>query len=244
MIRPAPIVCLGLFLLTSGTGHASGCFGGQPDVLPRDAAANVPANAQIRIATKDAAAVAWFGPDGQRVAFNERKVGRGRSAARVLTPVSELARGAHTLRTTDPDMDVRFAVTGPIDQTPPSLHGSLVLAGHFAPEPDSTCPTNVWIQVSLPVPLDDATADDSFSYLVFLGRPREEPWRNADLLTHAEAVADGWARFRIGETGCGCIPRVELRPCTRHRVAVVAVDMAGNLSPESLSGEVTIPGCT
>lgn len=244
MTRPGSIVCLALFLLTSGEGRASGCFGGQPDILPRQASTNLPANTQVRIATRDAASVAWFGPDGHAVRFGERKVGRGRSAARVLTPESELAQGPHTLRTTDPDMDHRFEVAGPVDHTPPSLHGLLVLDGHFAPEADSTCPTNIWIRISLPVPQDNDTADDDFSYLIFLERGAEEPWRDADLLVHAESVADGWARFRIGETGCGCIPWAELRRCTRYRVSVLAVDMAGNLSPQSLSGEITIPGCS
>jgi hypothetical protein len=243
LIRAGPIICLGLALLTTGEGQASGCFGGQPEILPRQASTNLPANSQVRIATRDAASVAWFGPDGHAVHFGERKVGHGRSAARVLTPGSELMRGTHTLRTTDPDMDVRFEVAQPVDEIPPSLHGSLILDGHFAPEADSTCPTNIWIRIALPVPQDDRTEDGSFSYLVFLGGGREETWRNADLLVHAESVADGRARFRIGETGCGCIPRAELRRCTRYRVAVVAVDAAGNLSPQSLSGEVTIPGC-
>lgn len=238
------MICLGLFLLASGEAHASGCFGGQPDILPRQASTNLPANVQIRIATRDAASVAWLGPNGQAVPFGERKVGRGRSTARVLTPLSELAPGVHTLRTTDPDSDHRFEVAGTIDQTAPSLHGSLVLASHFAPEADSTCPTNIWIQISLPAPLDDETADDGFSYLVFLGRVPQEPWLNADLLAHAESVADGQVRFRIGETGCGCIPRAELRRCTRYRIGLVAVDAAGNLSPQFLLGEVTIPGCS
>jgi hypothetical protein len=244
LIGLGPIICLGLFLLTSGEGHASGCFGGQPDILPRQASANLPANTQVRIATRDAASVAWFGPDGHAVRFIERKVGRGRSTARVLTPVSELTPGAHTLRTIDPDLEHTFAVAGPVDQTPPSLSGSLVLAGHFAPESDSSCPSNIWIEISLPAPQDDDTSDDGFSYLVFLGNAWQEPLQNADLLVHAESVADGRVRFRIGETGCGCIPRAELQRCTRYRVAVAAVDMAGNLSPQRLSGEVTIPGCS
>jgi hypothetical protein len=240
---PGPIICLGLVLLTSGAGHASGCFGGQPDMLPRPAATDLPANTQVRIAVRDVMSVAWFGPDGRAVRFGERKVGRGPSTARVLTPEAELARGAHTLRTTDPDMDFQFEVAGPLDRTPPTLHGSLALEGYFAPEADSSCPTNIWISMSVPVPQDDNTADGAFSYLVFLGRGRQGSWHDADLLVHAESVADGWARFRIGETGCGCIARAELRRCTRYRVTLVAVDAAGNLSPQSLSGEVTIPGC-
>lgn len=237
------IICLGVVLLGSGAGHASGCFGGQPDILPRPATTGLPANTQVRIAVRDVGSVAWLGPNGRPVRFDERQVGRGPSTARVLTPEPELARGAHTLRTTDPDVEFRFEVTGPIDRASPTLRGFLALEGYFAPEPDSSCPTNIWIRISLPVPQDDTTADGDFSYLVSLRGGRHEAWEDADLLVHAESIAEGWARFRIGETGCGCIARAELRPCTSYRVTVAAMDAAGNLSPQSLSGEVAIPGC-
>lgn len=220
---------------------ASGCFGGEPDILPRRGAAEVPRNAQVRIARRDAASVRWIGPDGARLAADERRVGRGRSVARVLTATSTLAPGLHRLETRDPDLVHEFTVGSFSDQSAPRLVGELTLAAHLAPEPDSSCPENTWIRASLTLPRDDVTTPDGFSYLIFLGEPEETSWDGAELLVHAESVTGETVHFRIGEAGCGCIPRISLSPGALYRVTVRAVDAAGHLSADSLSAEIRMP---
>ena len=220
---------------------ASGCFGGEPDILPRRGVAAVPRNAQVRIARRAAASVRWIGPDGTRLAVREQRVGRGRSVARVLTSTSALPSGLHRLETRDPDLVHEITVGSFNDQSAPELAGELTLTAHFAPEPGSSCPDNAWIRVSLPLPRDDVTTPDGFSYLVFLGEPEGNRWRRADLLVHAESVTRDTVQFRIGESGCGCIPMISLSPGVLYRVIVAAVDVAGHLSAESLSAEIRMP---
>jgi hypothetical protein len=234
-------LAVGVALLSSvpSVASASGCFGGEPDVRPHAGAGSLPANTQVRIARRDAAAVSWTGPGGAMVAFDNRRVGMGRSAGHLLTPLSPLAAGTHTVRTAEPDGVHRFTVGQGLDRTPPRLRGDLALEARFAPEPGSSCPENIWIRATLVLPEDDYTGPDGFSYLVTVSQATAGP--AVALLVHAESVTATTVRFRIGETGCGCLPHVPLTPGTPYRLTIRAIDVAGHVSIAGFAAEVTIP---
>lgn len=219
---------------------ASGCFGGEPSVWPRDGSEALPPNAHVRITHRDVRGVKWIGPDGKPVRFRELRVGTGRSAARVLASEEPLAAGGHRIETLDPDASHAFTVSGPLDREEPSLRGELRLEAHHAPEPASSCPANTWIRIDLAAPRDDRTPPGGFGYLVTLqgGAGLD---RKVELLVHAESRADGRVAFRVGETGCGCIPHARLEAGGRYTVTVRAVDVAGHVSPTAASGEVVVP---
>ena len=82
--------------------ESSGCFGGDPDIVPHRDATGLPVNTQVRIARRAPAAVVWTGPDGTPVPVRERRIGAGAAAALVLAPAAPLAAGWHTIRTREP----------------------------------------------------------------------------------------------------------------------------------------------
>ncbi|MGH7233083.1 MAG: hypothetical protein ACREJU_17255, partial [Nitrospiraceae bacterium] len=76
--------------------RASGCFGGEPDIRPRDGERNLPINTQARLARRNPMSVSWIAPDGRKLPFGERWVGAGRSTGRLLNPAMPLSPGMHT----------------------------------------------------------------------------------------------------------------------------------------------------
>jgi hypothetical protein len=111
--------------------------------------------------------------------------------------------------------------------------------------PESTCPDDIWIGATFPLPSDDRTAPDGFSYLVSV-LPRgssepSDPWSQAQVLLHAETIFDGYTvNTRFGESECGCIPSLELKANEPYEVRLWAIDAAGNRSPTPLFGEITL----
>jgi hypothetical protein len=221
--------------------RASGCFGGHPGALPRNGAAGAPVNTHVRVSGPSAATVVWEGPDGRQIRFREWKVGTSGSFARVFAAESMLAQGAHTIRMKDPDVTQTFDVGRSMDVSPPRMQGTLSLDAVNQLEPGSECPVNRYIRASFPAPADEGGSASDFSYLVWLGDRPGEPWHSADALVHAEAVERAAVRIRFGEAGCGCIPHVRLTPGVTYRLMIRAMDVAGNISRESLSGAVAIP---
>jgi hypothetical protein len=221
--------------------HASGCFGGQPDIVPRSGSRRVPSNSRVTIARRAPAGVSWIDPSQRRVSFHERRVGSGPSAALVLTSHSPLAPGLHTLQTTDPDSTHMFTVVPAADSLPPRITGRLTLEAFHAPDPASECPETTFIRVSVPAPEDDRTETEDLTYFVWVTSPDAAVTPNPDLVLPAESVSQGRVFFRFGELDCGCIPRAKLEPGGQYRVTVRAVDAAGNVSANRLAATVTVP---
>lgn len=228
----AAVLCAGRLV------ESSGCFGGDPDIVPHREATGLPVNTQVRIARRAPAAVVWTGPGGASVRVREEHVGAGPARAVALVPLAPLAAGWHTITTKDPDVTTRFAVGEGADVDPPRLRGTLTLESHHAPEPGSTCPVNTWIRAAFDLPDDDRTPPQAFSYLLTLEDVRGTRGMGGEILAHAEAVEGRRVRLRVGETGCGCLPRASLDPASRYRVTIRALDAAGHRSRESLTGEV------
>ena len=228
----AAVLCAGRLV------ESSGCFGGDPDIVPHREATGLPVNTQVRIARRAPVAVVWTGPDGTPVPVRERRIGAGAAAALVLAPAGLLAAGWHTIRTREPDVTTRFAVETGADAQPPRLRGALVLEAHHAPEPDSSCPVNTWIRATFDLPDDDRTPPPAFSYLVTVELSGRTGSGRVEILAHAEAIEARRVRLRVGETGCGCIPHVGLAPTARYRVEIRALDIAGHRSLDALSSEV------
>ena len=145
------------------------------------------------------------------------------------------------METTDPDAVYRFSVQERLDRQPPRLTGKLEIGAHFAPDPTSTCPANIWIRMAFPTPEDDLTAPDGFSYVVRFADPARSDAPETEILVHAESVSEKGVVLRIGETGCGCIPYARLKALLTYRVEISAIDAAGNASLRRLGGEVAIP---
>lgn len=221
--------------------HGSGCFGGQPDVVPRNGSANVPSNGRVTISRRVPARVSWTGPDQRRIAFHERRAGSGPSSGLVLISDSPLAPGLHTIQTTDPDVIHTFSVVSATDSLPPSLTGPLTLEAVHAPDSSSECPDTTYIRASVPAPPDDRTKTEDLTYFVWLGPVDFQATRAPDIILPAESVSDSGVLFRFGEVDCGCIPRIKLEPGRHYRVTVRAVDTAGNVSVNALSANVTVP---
>ncbi|MGH7232706.1 MAG: hypothetical protein ACREJU_15315, partial [Nitrospiraceae bacterium] len=76
--------------------------------------------------------------------------------------------------------------------------------------------------------------------LVSLEESGGHPAQILDLLVHAEAVSAGMVRFRIGESGCGCLPHAALRLESHYRITILALDVAGHVSSDSLTGEIDL----
>jgi hypothetical protein len=220
---------------------ASGCFGGQPDILPRNGSTNVPSNSRITIARRLPAGVTWIGPDGRQIAFRERQVGSSPSAARVLSSEGPLQPGTHTVRTIDPDLTHTFTVVPSVDSLPPRFSGVLNLEAHNSPEPSSECPENMFIRAGFPAPQDDGTDTNDLAFAVQIRAIGGKEPGTSELLLPAEAITGGRVYFRLGETGCGCIPKVKLDAGTTYRITVRAIDTAGNESTNSLTGTVIVP---
>lgn len=229
----AAILCAGRL------AESSGCFGGEPDIVPRHKESGLPINTQVRIARRAPAAVSWTGPDGIAVEAREQRIGKGAASARILTPTASLPAGLHTIRTKDPDGVQCFNVGAERDERAPRMRGTLSLESEHAPEPDSSCPENTWIRATFSLPEDDRTRPEGFSYLVDL-QNMESARTRVELLVHAEALEHQTVRFRVGETGCGCIPRARLDANARYRVTIRALDIAGHRSREAISGEITV----
>ena len=230
-----------VFLISLRLAWASGCFGGSPDISPRDNSMNVPSNGRITIARRVPAGVSWFGPDGRQIAFSERQAGFGPSAARILTSDAPLPPGSHRIQTTDPDVIHKFIVLPSADSLPPRLAGLLTLEALNTPEPSSECPENIFIRARFPAPQDDKTDTKDLTYLLWI-RPMDTQGAVApDLLLPAEAIVRGEVYLRFGETGCGCIPQFKLQPGTTYRITLRALDLAGNESADTLSGTVAVP---
>jgi hypothetical protein len=220
---------------------ASGCFGGEPDISPRNGSTSVPSNARVTVARRSPASLLWVGPGGRQIIYRQRQAGSGPSAARILMSDTALPPGVHTIRTTGPDMTQSFTVTSSTDSLPPSLTGTLMLEAFNAPEPSSECPENIFIRAGFPAPHDDRTDTNNFIYLVWIRDPDGKRSASPDLVLPAESIVRGQVFFRFGETGCGCIPRVKLRAGASYRITLRAVDIAGNESTNTLSGLVTVP---
>ena len=219
----------------------SGCFGGHPDIVPRNGSGSVPSNARITIARRAPAGVSWTGPDQRRVPFHERRAGSGQSAALILTSDSALVPGVHTIQTTDPDNTHTFTVVNHADSSPPRLTGRLTLEAVHSPDSSSECPETTFIRVSLTPPDDDGTQTEDLTYFIWVGPVNTSAAPEPDLVLPAESVSRGLVSFRFGELDCGCIPRITLKPGSRYRVTVRAVDAAGHVSANALSAVVTIP---
>ena len=229
-------------LLTSPRfAAASGCFGGQPDISPRNGSTSVSSNSRVTIARRLPAGVTWVGPDGQQIAFRERQMGSGPSAVRILSSEEPLRPGAHTIQTTDPDLIHTFTVVPFADSLPPRISGVLSLEAHNSPEPTSECPENTFIRASFPVPQDDGTDANDLTFAVQIRASGLKESAMSDLVLPAETIAGGRVYFRFGETGCGCIPRIKLQPGTTYQITVRAIDAAGNVSANGISGMVSVP---
>jgi hypothetical protein len=226
---------------TPWPGSASGCFGGEPDVAPRQGSRGAPTNGRVVITGRFQGSVTWHGPNGQRIPFRTRQVGTGPSAARVLTGESALPPGSHTIQTTDPDSRQTFFVANLEDSRPPLLSGQLVLTAANAADPTAECPKNLYVRAALPAPRDDYTSVDNFTYLIWVQRVGESASIHPNVVLLAESSDRGAVSFRFGETGCGCLPPFPLESGIAYRVTVRAVDGAGHESADSLSGTVTIP---
>ncbi|MBC8164903.1 MAG: hypothetical protein H7Y20_03400, partial [Bryobacteraceae bacterium] len=116
-----------LFFTSLQPAQPSGCFGGEPDISPRNGSMSVPSNGRVTIARRSPAGVSWLGPNRQPIAFRERQAGSGPSAARILVSDALLQPGVHTVQTTDPDLTRTFTVISSADSLPPLLSGTLKL---------------------------------------------------------------------------------------------------------------------
>ena len=228
-------------LITSLRLDSSGCFGGAPDILPRNGSVSVPSNGRITIARRSPESVSWIGPNGRPITVHERQMGLGPSAARILTSDSALPAGVHTIQTTGPDATQTFHVVSAADSLAPVLAGPLTLEAFNAPEPSSECPENIFIRARFPAPQDDRTAVNDLAYFVWIHRPDQQGSATPHLVLPAEGTARGEAFLRFGETGCGCIPKMKLEPGIRYQITLRAVDLAGHQSVNALSGMVTVP---
>jgi hypothetical protein len=228
--------------------HGSGCFGGFPEVYPTDGVKGVPANVQVRITHRVFAASQWMDSNGAKVLHRARWVGQGHSRAKVLEPAAPLPEGTYEIDTVEPEERYRFRVDAFVDQSRPAWSGELELEGVHAPQPGSSCPDNTWIRATFALPRDEATPPDGFAYLIRIGPvplddAQGDPWESANLLVHAERIllAERVGQIRIGESGCGCLPYWNFEPGARYQVELRAVDWAGNLGDDVLTGKVTIP---
>lgn len=223
---------------------ASGCFGGSPDITPRNGSPKFPSNGRVTIAGRSAAGVSWVGPDGRQIKFREQRIGPGPSATRILTNEAPLQPGIHTLQTRDPDGTQTFRVVPVADVQPPQLSGPLTLDAFNTTEPSSECPENIFIRARFRGPHDDVTEIRDLTYRVWIQRGTQGGADAPDLVLSAESIVAGEVSFRFGKSGCGCIPPFELKAGARYEVQVQAVDAAGHGSKSTLSGEVTIPTAT
>ncbi|MEL6865892.1 MAG: hypothetical protein AAFP19_15810 [Bacteroidota bacterium] len=236
------ITILFLQLMAYFFASLSGCFGGQPDIYPRPNTQALASNSMVSITRKDVKAVHWVNRDRQEtVAFREEWIGKGKSKSRILYPLQDLSAGTYELHLTEPDEIRSFQVGNKKDKKAPCFKGDLVLESYYRPKPDSECPTNYWIKCQFPIPEDDLTEADAFSYLVYFSKQEKAVLDQADLLVHAERVKVGKVSFRVGESGCGCLPKYQLSPGETYTLSIFVMDRSGKVGKKALYGEVRMP---